>query len=655
MPNIDFTLENYIEMLHQCKPPASFREWLNMMMAAKAAGIPYEDVDAWNRQDPEHYNAKENLRHWNSIIPNGGITPATLVKAATAAGWQKKKTAVSSITGELNLGRATRQTQSNMNMGNDQPHYISTPTQMARKTVLGAVPPVQFPQTAEDMDPIDEFRGFIQAVYAPNDSIRIVTSSCKTTRADGTVKYSPNGKGFTVKAGDLMRKLASAVKIEDAIGEYDHSAGAWIGMNPVQDGGSSDKDVTNFRNFLVEIDEGALEIQLAQLKASGLPITAITYSGNKSLHALVKTPEGITTPREYKEEAEKLFNILKSLGMNPDTSCNNASRLTRLPGVERADKKQCLIDTEIGMRTYEGWMKTVNLLDRNLEIDQRYGAPSPLASMVKPVPANYEWIVDGLLRPGQMMEIIGKSKAGKSLFALQMCIAICNGMDFLGLACRNAGRILYCNLEITGEDMYSREIDELNELGITHETVQDLLVWNLRGADIDIDRFIDDLAIKVRTNEVVVVVLDPVYILFKDVDENDNSGITSRFTKLQRLMRDAGCALVIVHHESDKKDVSQPIGASAFVRMYDTLLAVDRVKVPGILPQRYIAGTNAYKIAMNFRHSSERDPIGVWRNGTTFFKDETGILAYCENDPTGNDLDKEARKRIINEKIAKLK
>ena len=300
-------------------------------------------------------------------------------------------------------------------------------------------------------------------------------------------------------------------------------------------------------------------------------------------------------------------------------------------------------------------MKAVNLLDQNLEINRRYGTPTPLTSMVKPIPANYDWIVEGLLRPGQMMEIIGRSKAGKSLFALQMCISICNEMDFLGLACRNAGRILYCNLEITAEDMFSREIDELTELGLTHETVQDLLIWNLRGADIDIDQFIDDLAVKVRTSEVGVIVLDPVYILFKDVDENDNSGITTRFTKLQKLMREAGCALVIVHHESDKKGVSQPIGASAFVRMYDTMLAVDRVKVPGILPQRYIAGTSSYKISMNFRHSSERDPIGAWRNGTTFFNDQTGVLAYCENDLTGNDLDKDARKKIIDEKIAQLK
>lgn len=49
-------------------------DWLAVISACKNIGIPYVVVDAWNKRDPDRYNAEENLSRWNSISdPSFGI------------------------------------------------------------------------------------------------------------------------------------------------------------------------------------------------------------------------------------------------------------------------------------------------------------------------------------------------------------------------------------------------------------------------------------------------------------------------------------------------------------------------------------------------------------------------------------------------------
>ena len=42
-------------------------DWLAVISSAKNIGIPYSDVDAWCKRDPDRYNSEENLNRWNSI------------------------------------------------------------------------------------------------------------------------------------------------------------------------------------------------------------------------------------------------------------------------------------------------------------------------------------------------------------------------------------------------------------------------------------------------------------------------------------------------------------------------------------------------------------------------------------------------------------
>jgi RecA-family ATPase len=102
-------------------------------------------------------------------------------------------------------------------------------------------------------------------------------------------------------------------------------------------GGKSDVDVTNFRHVLVEFDLDEKgnpipkELQFGALIDSGLPISCIIDSGNKSLHGWVK----IEAPgrQEYDRRRDLVWDHFKTHHLDPQNK--NPSRYSRAPGVER--------------------------------------------------------------------------------------------------------------------------------------------------------------------------------------------------------------------------------------------------------------------------------------------------------------------------------
>ena len=106
-----------------------------------------------------------------------------------------------------------------------------------------------------------------------------------------------------------------------------------------------DQCVAKYRYAVVEFDGQCLQRQLAFFLAmlnKGFPIAALTYSGNKSVHALVAV--NCTDAKEWETKVEKdLFrDHLEILGC--DGACKNEGRCSRTPGAIRANgQKQRLL------------------------------------------------------------------------------------------------------------------------------------------------------------------------------------------------------------------------------------------------------------------------------------------------------------------------
>jgi len=117
-----------------------------------------------------------------------------------------------------------------------------------------------------------------------------------------------------------------------------------MALNPIE-GYRKDKNVTAYRSFLVEMDDGTLPEQMKYIEDSGLPYSVCIFSGNKSLHFGIVLENDIIEEYLWRNIAEWILNILDQA----DPMTKNPSRSIRFPNNMRKDGK-CLEQKLVKMK-----------------------------------------------------------------------------------------------------------------------------------------------------------------------------------------------------------------------------------------------------------------------------------------------------------------
>lgn len=79
-------------VLYNLDPTCSREDWVRFAMAAKAAGLSFEDFHNWSKNGDNYKNEKDCRTVWESIDELGGITEATLFYSAREKGWKDPTT-----------------------------------------------------------------------------------------------------------------------------------------------------------------------------------------------------------------------------------------------------------------------------------------------------------------------------------------------------------------------------------------------------------------------------------------------------------------------------------------------------------------------------------------------------------------------------------
>lgn len=77
-----------LSALHHIDPDFPHDEWVRIGMAAKAAGLTFDDFHNWSASAANYVGERDCHTKWKSFDALGGVTAATLFKAALDRGWQ---------------------------------------------------------------------------------------------------------------------------------------------------------------------------------------------------------------------------------------------------------------------------------------------------------------------------------------------------------------------------------------------------------------------------------------------------------------------------------------------------------------------------------------------------------------------------------------
>jgi hypothetical protein len=127
-----------------------------------------------------------------------------------------------------------------------------------------------------------------------------------------------------------------------------------VALNPVK-GYRRDENVTCFRSFLVEMDEGPLPDQLRYIREMNMPYSACVFSGSKSLHFAITLSSDLPNYETYYYYATWILNVMSKA----DPNTKNPTRSIRLAGaIRETGREQQLVELKerIGLDTLNAWL-----------------------------------------------------------------------------------------------------------------------------------------------------------------------------------------------------------------------------------------------------------------------------------------------------------
>ncbi len=575
----------------------SYQEWLNVGMALKDAGEPLELWEDWSRRDAPRYHSGECAAKWRSF--QGSSVPVTL---GTVVQYAKEQGYRAAFAGDCEL-------EWDAVIRDIEPKRASAPDMAAA---------ILREPADEVWKPAQDLRRYLENLFDNDERVGYVTHF-RVEERDGEPCFLPSRGVWDRTAGQLIQKLVSCKDDEDLrqlLGDYPAAAGAYIRFNPLDGGGVKDSNVADFRFALVESDEQSVEQQYAIIRQLELPVACLVHSGGKSLHAIVRVEAA--SREQYRERVRYLYQICQKHGLAVDKQNSNPARLSRLPGVWRAGRKQWLVATNIGKGSWQEWQKWLESVTDDLP------EPESLSAVWDNLPELAAPLIEGVLRQGHKMLLAGPSKAGKSFALIELCCAIAEGRSWLGWQCAQ-GRVLYVNLELDRASCLHRFKDVYTRLNWPAASLHNIDIWNLRGNAVPMDQLAPKLIRRAAQKNYLAVIIDPIYKVITG-DENSADQMANFCNQFDKVCNELGCAVIYCHHHSkgyqgSKRSMDRASGSGVFARDPDALLDLIELSAP---PGQ--TGATAWRVEGTLREFPKFAPVNIWFDYPVHLLDATGCL-----------------------------
>jgi RecA-family ATPase len=323
---------------------------------------------------------------------------------------------------------------------------------------------------------------------------------------------------------------------------------------------NKDAEVKNFKYGLLESDDIPIVDQWDIIHKLHLPIASVVWTGNKSLHAIIKIDA--QNLEEYKNRINLVYEVAADVGFPPDKQCKNPTRYTRLAGSinNKTNKYQELMALDIGAKNWADW--EINTLP-TLKADVQNQVDNILVQQLFKGALEYDYndiedkaeIVSGLIQDGKIFCIGGASKAGKSLLTSRLAMCLSKGEDFFEHQCLQR-KVLYFDTELDPDD-FKRRKDVISQ----NDNLKIILAKNIAHMPDEtqlerIKRYLSMIRAAAKMQGFQVIIIDCIY---KFINENDIKEVTAFITAIEELKRDGYCVIVVHHTNKAKYEGGEPI------------------------------------------------------------------------------------------------
>ena len=184
-------------------------------------------------------------------------------------------------------------------------------------------------------------------------------------------------------------------------------------------------------------------------------------------------------------------------------------------------------------------------------------------------------LVEGILHRGSKLAFGGSSKSFKTWCLLDVAISVAAGAAWLGRTTAQ-GKVLFVNFEIQPHAWQRRIVAVAKAKGVELKAGQFILL-NLRGHAADFKKLIPQIIARAGRENFALIVLDPIYKLYGNTDENSAGNVALLLNSLERLATETGAAIAFGAHfakgnAAGKEAIDRISGSGVFARDPDSLL-----------------------------------------------------------------------------------
>lgn len=178
-----------------------------------------------------------------------------------------------------------------------------------------------------------------------------------------------------------------------------------------------------------------------------------------------------------------------------------------------------------------------------------------------------EWLIPGVIHRGAKGLIVGQPKAGKSMIALDLAIALSTGQSWLGITATRP----YRTSVVSREDGPGKTTNRLQQFALGRE----LNLFNIpllhvnifeqkASFSIESDEDLEELCGATKKDTIELCIFDVLNKLHA-ADENDNTKMTAVMNRFDLIRGRTGADVVVIHHDAKNPGpgAKKPRGANS--------------------------------------------------------------------------------------------